>query len=1090
MSSGSLKEVVRALILALSSPKLSHSLPEELQQVVQLYLDRHQNIEDHESQRLHDELLNLYNKYVAKDADKHPTFMAALRQLRPAIKGTTRLLEWWDLLVRPTLDSLGQEKAVISDAGAILLSVLVYDEDEDEDGEKARASAIFTGKLLEVYLDKTRLLTGDGQKVLPEDERYRFVSNHLESLLVSFGRKRPKDFLTAIDALVVEREYRSQALSLLGTFVRFQPPHLHQVLQTPLLEHLLTCLMVDTSTTVLSLALTTLVMFLPHIPNSLVPYLPRLFIVYSRILCWERYSPARSDESEDADRPMPKPGSISDPTWGKLDYSFDSTDSTIPELVHYFTFLYGLYPLNFMSYIRKPYKYLQNARFPGADEADLDEVAIRHRTEQFQQIHLLHPNFFNMTVEAELTDLNRWMKSEPADVVAECMGLCATIPSCPDDPGPPPTAKLPDIPEAFVPTEDIPMQSLLSMDEEGLTVGNEVGSLGECRPHSNWRNTQSTLAVSHLSYGAPEHLQILRKSSQHSNSHHSSRSNGTHSRKESPAFKARDNALDSPTLPAHLVGSNTEAKLQDMLHTQESLRSSVHQSLPNESVNSLNPQEAPSPGLDAYINSLAQSTVARSPAARPASSDAQGNIAFLQREVMLLRNDLNFERYLKQQHISHIGQLQRKHIREATVEAETQNLINTNRALKLRLEESKLSYAKLRKETMASKNHAKKWEAELNARIRTLREEQKQWRAEEEAVRRELRSARQECDHLRRLVVESEAKELLSKQKLQSLDSNLAALDQLRNEVEMLSARLRRYEAKEDEYEMAKQNEENVITELETMRLKMRAREGEREKMRRSYEQRITELESRVNSKGNPIPSSPSAGFQSMLDSALAASHSRFAHLKKAHNHLLARYSELEMKLIELQAFNEIQAPPNSSGSNGRTRSNFRDDIHPLERDDASVDFRRRQHAFSDPLALPEEYSTRGHLTSATGNISSSYPNPQTNMRPNTPKHQKYPVSNSGSPVAERNTPFEASLAPISSWKTQQSVPDSILSSNDNGSVHSVEDTKGSKPKIKPTSEVRVYGRGGVQNIGKKDKKDKKASKSGGTLSSIRGIMQ
>jgi hypothetical protein len=189
----SLKEVVRALISALSSPTLPpHPLPEELQQVIQLYLDRHHNIEDHESQRLHDELLNLYNKHVAKDVDKQATFLAALRQLRPAVKGTTRLLEWWDLLVRPTLDSLGHEKAVVSDAGGILLSVLVYDEDEDEDGEKARASALFTQKLLEIYLEKTRLLTGDGQKVLPEDERYRFVSNNLESLLVSFGRKRPK----------------------------------------------------------------------------------------------------------------------------------------------------------------------------------------------------------------------------------------------------------------------------------------------------------------------------------------------------------------------------------------------------------------------------------------------------------------------------------------------------------------------------------------------------------------------------------------------------------------------------------------------------------------------------------------------------------------------------------------------------------------------------------------------------------------------------------------------------------------------------------------------------------------------------------
>jgi hypothetical protein len=228
--------------------------------------------------------------------------------------------------------------------------------------------------------------------------------------------------------------------------------------------------------------------------------------------------------------------------------------------------------------------------------------------------------------------------------------------------------------------------------------------------------------------------------------------------------------------------------------------------------------------------------------------------------------------------------------------------------------------------------------------------------------------------------------------------------------------------------------------------------------MKRSYEQRISELESRVQTMGNPLPNSPSPGFQSMLDSALAASHSRFAHLKKAHNHLLTRYTELEMKLIELQASSEIQSPPNSSSN--RARSNFRDDIHPLERDDTNTDSRRRQHALSDPLALADTYDPRGHLSSTAGNISSSYPNPSTNMRPNTPKHQKYTISNNGSPVTERNTPFEASLAPISSWKTQQSVPDSILSSNDNGSVHSAEDTKTSKPKIKPTSEVRVYGRG------------------------------
>ena len=151
---------------------------------------------------------------------------------------------------------------------------------------------------------------------------------------------------------------------------------------------------------------------------------------------------------------------------------------------------------------------------------------------------------------------------------------------------------------------------------------------------------------------------------------------------------------DSPTIPHTIAPGEGEEWLQDMI-LYEPMRGDGNHSL---SPLPGPPPSGPPPGygsvtaslrLDAYIHSLSQSIVPRSPALRPAASDIQGTIAFLQWEVMLLKNHLNFKRYLKRQHLSHIGDLQRKHIREETAEAETQNLINTNKRLKAKLEETK-----------------------------------------------------------------------------------------------------------------------------------------------------------------------------------------------------------------------------------------------------------------------------------------------------------------------------------------------------------------------------------------------------------------
>ena len=579
---------------------------------------------------------------------------------------------------------------------------------------------------------------------------------------------------------------------LLCSYVRLQGPHLYQVLHTPLLDHLLQCLENDTSTTVIALALTVLIMFMPHVCNSLSSYLPRLFVVYTRVLCWDKFGVVRIDEhrfsSMDAYSRTGTPISVADESvngdaWQKLNSSFETASSTMPDVSDYFSFLYGLYPINFLSFIREPYKFLERVNFKDIDQLDMDEETIRQRTEPYRQSHTLHPNFLYLTAETELKDQSRWMRVEPADVTAQCIGLVNN--------NTPYERRAQDhtrvMPEALVLTEEIPDESLLSRETDQFPKQEDELDSAARRQINRTTGGSSSTSTSRHSRGAP----------------------------------------DSPTIPSTGFEAPTKKlQLQDMLNLQGELQLQTCLDTASHPVGP--PPVYPgiathSPRLEAYVNSLSDNAMPRSPALRPSLTDANGTIAYLQREVMLLKNDLNFERYLKQQHLSHIGHLQRKHIRESTAEAETQNLINSNMTLKAKLEDAGRAYAASRQEALKSKNQAKKWEAELSAKIRALREEQKVWRMEEEATKAALKGATDETEQLRRLLQDSEADALRARQKLLSMNASMEEVNKLRTFVEHLSNKLTEYDERAQQFELQRHNEESALNQVEHMQMKVDA---------------------------------------------------------------------------------------------------------------------------------------------------------------------------------------------------------------------------------------------------------------------------
>lgn len=179
-----MKELSKAI--SASIPSETFLLPDDLLEIIQSYLDKHTPIEDSDSQRLQDELLGIYQKDVKDIPSRYPIFIAILRQLRPAISASSRILQWWETLVVPVLDHLTEEKGLAAQTRGILLDILAYDTDNGEDSEEALTSAIMSGKLLEIWLKTSSMNSTE------TEPKERFLEEQIQLVLMDFGRKRPK----------------------------------------------------------------------------------------------------------------------------------------------------------------------------------------------------------------------------------------------------------------------------------------------------------------------------------------------------------------------------------------------------------------------------------------------------------------------------------------------------------------------------------------------------------------------------------------------------------------------------------------------------------------------------------------------------------------------------------------------------------------------------------------------------------------------------------------------------------------------------------------------------------------------------------
>ncbi|KAK3524150.1 hypothetical protein QTP70_018225, partial [Hemibagrus guttatus] len=174
---------------------------------------------------------------------------------------------------------------------------------------------------------------------------------------------------------------RLPTLNLLGHVVRKQPSWIHKIARYPLLLSLLKCLKTDTDVVVLITGVLVLVTLLPMIPQAGKQHLYEFFDVFGRLAAWN----------------LRNPGHVSEVFLIHL-------HASVYSLFHR---LYGMYPCNFISYLRSHYSMKENM--------DTFEEVIKPMLEHVR----IHPELVTGTKDHEL-DPTRWKRFEIHDIVIEC----------------------------------------------------------------------------------------------------------------------------------------------------------------------------------------------------------------------------------------------------------------------------------------------------------------------------------------------------------------------------------------------------------------------------------------------------------------------------------------------------------------------------------------------------------------------------------------------------------------------------------------------------------------------------------------------
>lgn len=190
---------------------------------------------------------------------------------------------------------------------------------------------------------------------------------------------------------------------MLGFVVRKQPSWLYRMTQHNIMKELLKVLKHEEDLILMMSALMNLLVLLPMVPVYIAPYLPDLFEIFSRVAAW-RYTSIKV---------LPEVQQV----------------HVQVGLYAFFHRLYGMFPCNFLSYLRVHYS--ENNRE--------NHAVFTHTIKPMLTTVKMHPMLVTQTRDYEKT-ASRWKRMELHDIIVESSrySLDANESTKEDDMQPPP----------------------------------------------------------------------------------------------------------------------------------------------------------------------------------------------------------------------------------------------------------------------------------------------------------------------------------------------------------------------------------------------------------------------------------------------------------------------------------------------------------------------------------------------------------------------------------------------------------------------------------------------------------------------------
>uniref|UniRef100_A0A672KXL6 Hamartin-like n=1 Tax=Sinocyclocheilus grahami TaxID=75366 RepID=A0A672KXL6_SINGR len=119
-------------------------------------------------------------------------------------------------------------------------------------------------------------------------------SSQAVDILSSVREPHDKYLLDKMNECVGKQSCRLSTITLLGHIVRKQPPWIHKIARFPLLASLLKCLKTDSDVVVLITGVLVLIALLPMIPQTSKPLLCDYFDIFGRLAAWNQRHPGHA----------------------------------------------------------------------------------------------------------------------------------------------------------------------------------------------------------------------------------------------------------------------------------------------------------------------------------------------------------------------------------------------------------------------------------------------------------------------------------------------------------------------------------------------------------------------------------------------------------------------------------------------------------------------------------------------------------------------------------------------------------------------------------------------------------------------------